>query len=190
METLTQPDAAVAGLSAEQIVDAIVQSTSDVFSTMLGMEARAGEAYRESGAPGPSDGVVALVGMAGTWAGNGSIAARADLACHVAGVFMMSEYPAVNDEVLDAFAEMSNMIVGNIKNRFEEHLGLMALSIPTVVFGRNFATRSMTKTEWTVVPFDVDMPSGASGRFEVQVCLERNTQTQADRPGRGISLQR
>jgi chemotaxis protein CheX len=49
---------------------------------------------------------------------------------------------AVDEDVLDAVAELTNMIVGNIKNILEEKLGTMAISIPTVVYGRNFKFKS------------------------------------------------
>ena len=40
-----------------------------------------------------------------------------------------------------------------IKNDLENHVGALGLSIPTVVFGRNFRTRSVGSTEWIVVQF-------------------------------------
>lgn len=59
-------------------------------------------------------------------------------ACQIAGALLMSPpFEAVNEEALDGVAEVANMIVGNVKTFLEERLGSMALSIPTVVFGRN-----------------------------------------------------
>jgi chemotaxis protein CheX len=46
------------------------------------------------------------------------------------------------------------MIIGSVKTDLESHLGPLGLSIPTVVFGRNFKTRSAGKTEWMNVTFD------------------------------------
>jgi chemotaxis protein CheX len=79
---------------------------------------------------------------------------------------MMTEYDAVNDEVLDAVAEITNMIIGNVKTALEERLGPMGLSIPTVIYGRNFSSRAVGKQNWTVVPFHA-----GSERLEVQLCL-------------------
>jgi chemotaxis protein CheX len=78
----------------------------------------------------------------------------------------MQEYPSVTDEVLDAVAEMTNMIIGNLKNSLENKLGQMGLSIPAVVFGRNFATRRSGKESWYVIQFAVD-----GERFDVQLCI-------------------
>ena len=42
----------------------------------------------------------------------------------------------------------------------------MGLSIPTVVYGRNFTTRSMARSSWTVVPFKLGDDS-----VHVHLCL-------------------
>jgi chemotaxis protein CheX len=81
----------------------------------------------------------------------------------------MSEYASVTDEVLDAVAEMTNMIIGNLKNHLEDRIGQMGLSIPAVVFGRNFATRRSGKESWYVMYFNVN-----GEKFEVQLCLAPN----------------
>ena len=47
------------------------------------------------------------------------------------------------DEVLDAVGELTNMIIGTVKNGLEEHLGPMQLSVPTVVYGKNIRTHLM-----------------------------------------------
>ena len=82
---------------------------------------------------------------------------------------MMSEYAAVDEEVLDAMAEVTNMVVGNVKTLLEEQVGAMGLSIPTVIFGRNFTTKSAGGS-WTVVPFQCFSES-----LIVQVCLVKST---------------
>jgi chemotaxis protein CheX len=60
---------------------------------------------------------------------------------------LLAEYSSVSEEVLDAVAEVTNMIIGNVKSNLERHLGPLGLSIPTVVFGRNFKTKT-AGAEW------------------------------------------
>jgi chemotaxis protein CheX len=79
----------------------------------------------------------------------------------------MTEFTAVNEEVLDAFGELTNMIIGSFKTELESIAGPMGLSIPTVIYGRNFTTRSLGHEEWVVVPFDC-----AGHKMEVKVCLK------------------
>lgn len=152
-----------------EIAKLISTATEEVISTMLGLEVRAGEAIPEQGAPGPTNGVVSLVGMAGAWIGTGSISCSASTACRLSSRFLMTEYESVNEDVLDAVAELTNIIIGNFKSVVEEKLGPMGLSIPTVIFGRNFVTRTVSKNEWTLVPFTF-----GEDRFDVHVCLSPN----------------
>jgi len=86
----------------------------------------------------------------------------------------MIEKESVDEEVLDAVAELTNMIVGNVKNDLELQLGLLGLSIPTVIFGGNFKTESSVTAERTVERFRWD-----SAEFEVRVCLAQNSKLAA-----------
>ena len=154
----------------DKVLHAILTSTQSVFSTMLGMDLTAEEPYENKGAANPTDGVVSLIGLAGPWMGTGSMACSPKLACKVSGALLMTEYPAVDDEVLDAIAEVTNMVIGNVKTIIEEEVGLMGLSIPTVIFGKNFATKSVGSSSWTVVPFTYE-----GEQLIVQVCLVQNS---------------
>ena len=51
----------------------------------------------------------------------------------------------------------------------ESRLGAMGLSTPTVIYGRNFQTRSSGNQNWTVVPFAL-----GEDRMCVQVCIAPN----------------
>jgi chemotaxis protein CheX len=136
-----------------QIVDSIRRSVINVFSTMLGVELAPGEASMEHGTPDANDGVVSFIGIAGAWAGTGIVFCSPALACRVCNQMLMTENTGVNEEVLDAVAELTNMVVGNVKTDLEAQFGPLGLSIPTVVFGRNFRTKSAGTTEWNVVRF-------------------------------------
>ncbi len=150
----------------DRLSAAIVTATEEVFTTMLGMEITPQAPYLGRKASRPTDGVVSLIGLAGSWVGTGSIACSGELACKLSAQFLMSEYEAVNEEVLDAVAEVTNMIIGNVKTLIEEQLGPLGLSIPTVVFGRNFTTLTIGTNDWTIVPFQC-----GGERLEVNICL-------------------
>jgi chemotaxis protein CheX len=110
--------------------------------------------------------VLALVGLAGPWMGTGSITCTPRLACRLASQMLMAEYAAVDDEVLDAVAEVANMVIGNVKTELERIVGPMALSTPTVIYGHNFETRRIGGQEWISVPFPCD-----GQELRVQLCL-------------------
>jgi len=150
-------------------LDCICRSSAEVFSTMLGVEIGPGIRGVEHGIPDPSDGVVSFIGLAGSWAGTGSISCSPALACRICSQMLMTESSAVNEEVLDAVAELTNMIIGSAKTELETHLGPLGLSIPTVVFGRNFRTKSAGTTEWLVVRFQWDDET-----LVVKLCLTKS----------------
>ena len=167
----------------EEMVKAICESTSEVFTTMLGLEVSAGEPYLEANQAAASEGVVALIGLAGNWVGTGAIYCNADCACVIASAMMQQEYTTINDEVLDTVAEVTNMVIGNVKTALEDVLGVLGLSVPTVIYGRNFMTRSVQKEEWTVVPFEC-----GGHRVRVKMCLTPADQPQPVRHGFSQSL--
>jgi len=138
------------------IVKCIVHSVDQVFTTMLDAKAMPGEGSLHSNAPELSDGVVSFIGLAGPWTGAGSISCSPALACRLCSQMLMTEAEAVNDEVLDAVAEVTNMVIGGVKNDLEPRLGPLGLSIPTVIYGRNFQMKGGAGTGWINVPFDCD----------------------------------
>jgi chemotaxis protein CheX len=140
-------------LSPEEIISMVVTATKEVFGTMLNLPLDFAEARLEPVHPATYDGVVALIGVAGPWTGTGRISCSPEFACTMAGALLMTSYEAVDEEVMDAVAEVSNMVVGNVKTLLEERVGQLALSIPTVIYGRSYKTRSAGVIEWTVAPF-------------------------------------
>ena len=148
------------------LVESLSQATAQVFSTMLGVEIARGEVTAEDGTLEASEGVVSFIGLAGEWAGTGSLSCSPVLACRICAAMLMCEAPAVDEEVLDAVAELTNMIIGSVKTDMETHLGPLGLSIPTVVFGRNFRTKSAGSNEWIVVKFRWEDET-----LQVRICL-------------------
>jgi chemotaxis protein CheX len=171
----------------ELLVKSVVSAAKDVFGTMLGLEITPCDPHLDQSAPTETERVVALIGLAGTWVGTGMITCTPDFACKIASTMLMMEYDSVTEDVLDAMAEMANMIFGNVKTELEEHLGGLGLSIPTVIFGRNFATRSVGQQAWTVVPLKCGTDS-----LELKICLAKNHDYQTNARGhmRPYSLSR
>jgi chemotaxis protein CheX len=141
-------------ISSEEISATVRSAVEGVFSAMLQLPLEVLPSHEEAEEAESFDGVVALVGIAGSWSGTGRIACSPHFACRLAGALLMQPYEAVDEEVLDAVAEVANMIIGNVKTSFEEKLGPLGLSIPTVIFGRNYRTHSAGIPNWTVIPFN------------------------------------
>lgn len=148
------------------ILKAMDESCRQVFSTMLGVELPPAEVVDANSGEQAHCEVVALIGLAGGWAGAGSISCSAATACRVCSQMLMCDAPSVNEEVLDAIAELTNMIIGNVKTELEAQVGPLGLSIPTVVYGRNFQTKTAGAPGWMILEFRWD-----SEILRVKICL-------------------
>jgi chemotaxis protein CheX len=135
------------------IVQYVNTAAAEVFSTMLGLDLAPGPTRIESHGPTMSDGVFAFIGLTGEWNGSGAISCSSAFACRISSQLLGSESSFVNEEVLDAIGEVTNMIIGNFKTLAEEHVGPLGLSIPTVIFGHNFVSRTKGRNSWVVMPF-------------------------------------
>ena len=148
------------------IVGSMGPAVLQVFATMLGVEVAGSEIVLAGGFPEPAEGIFSFIGIVGNWTGTGSVICSSKLACRICSRMLMSEATSVNEEVLDAIAELTNMIIGNIKTDLETHLGPLGLSIPTVVFGHNFRTRTGGVADWVVQRFGWD-----DEELTVRMCL-------------------
>jgi chemotaxis protein CheX len=165
-------------IEREEMARWVREATAEVFTTMLGMEITSGPARADADAPTISDGVLSVVGLAGPWTGAGCVACSAGFARRICAALLMTEADSVNEDVLDAVGEVTNMIIGNFKTMAEERLGAMALSIPTVIYGRNFTSRSIGQTDWIVLPFECE-----DEKMEIRVCLAPSKNTPSLRAG-------
>jgi len=179
-ENMTTEQSALPQVTEAELAEAIEAATAEVFGTMLNLECKPGKPFVETQEATPASGVVSLIGLAGSWIGTGSVSCSVPGACRMASALLSTEYSGISEDVLDAIAEITNMIVGNVKTSLESRLGGMGLSTPTVIYGRNFQTRGARNKEWTVVPFEFD-----GDCMFVQVCISPNPDSNATaaRPG-------
>lgn len=159
----------MATISHEMIVDLVRETTGTLFATMLSGELASLPAYRTSKVEDHEESVFCLIGFTGDYVGSGSLHCSGACAMRLAAGLLMAEYTRVDEEVLDAVAEVTNMIVGNVKTNLEDTVGVIGISTPTVIFGHQYAARNFGASEWTVVPFTIDgLP------FDVRVSLQQN----------------
>jgi chemotaxis protein CheX len=160
-------------MDIQTIVHALHDATKGVFSTMLGMEVTPGEAIDHED-PEPVNGVIALLGFTGPWVGTGMLYCSEQFARHIGSKMLMAEVHEVNADVLDGIGEMANMVLGNFKENMFQHTGALSLSIPTVVWGKNFSTRTSLRASWVIVPFTT-----GDDLFEVRVCMKNKEVVQS-----------
>ncbi len=162
----------------DQLAAMIENSAWEAFHTMLELELESLPFQRTKHAPSTNDGVLALVGFAGSWSGAGAFSCTTKMACGIAESLLMTCYMGVQDDVLDAVGEMANIILGNVKGRLEESLGPMYLSVPAIVYGRDFSIQSFGQHEWVLVPFQL-----GDERIEIQLYLTHTPAAKSAHPG-------
>ena len=153
-------------MQEEVAIEAIQAATVRVFSTMLEKELVCATPYQEPERAESSEGVIAQISVVGTSSMICLVCCSAELACSIAGILLMQVCPEVQDDVLDAIAEIANMIVGSVKTDLDGQLGDVSLSIPTVTYGRDFMVHSHSK-KWMLVPFQMD-----GHTLMIKVCFE------------------
>jgi CheY-specific phosphatase CheX len=119
----------------------------------------------------PADaGLIALVGITGEWNGSGVFCCSPMLASLMSSRVLGTDFDmsrlAIDEDVLDVVAEVTNMTIGNVKNILEQYAGPLAISVPTVIYGRNFEFRNGAGLKGTSVAF-----RAGEERFEVRVVL-------------------
>jgi chemotaxis protein CheX len=135
----------------------MTHSVNEVFTSMLSLQVAVGEARIKTSIDQQTDGVVALVGLTGEWTGTGVLCCSAPSACRIAGHFLMTDYPEVNDDVLDAAGEITNMVIGGFKNALADKVGPLGMSIPAIVYGQKMRTSSKGGShDWMSFPFQAD----------------------------------
>jgi chemotaxis protein CheX len=89
------------------------------------------------------DGIISFIGLAGEWSGTGSVLCSGAAALAIASRLLLIEAQAVDQEVLDAVGEITNMIFGNFKDCVESYFGALSLSTPSVIYGRHVRARDL-----------------------------------------------
>lgn len=157
------------------VASLIIENTRKVFSVMLKTDVSEPSSIVHDDASGPEGDVVSLVGFVGQWTGTGGVCCNAQVACRISGLMLMNEFDAVNEDVLDAMGETTNMIIGNLKDALEPTLGRLGLSTPTVIYGEHLKARSLNGERWTTVSF-----ACMGGILNVKVSLRPTAEGQAD----------
>ena len=155
-------------IDQEILLRSVIDAAAEVFSTMLETEVQYTGIAGENRSP--ELGIISLVGITGDWGGSGVFCCTPVLARMLCSRMLGSEpdagSPSIDDEVLDVVAEITNMMIGNIKNGLEPITGPLAISVPTVIHGKNFQFRNGSGLRAIAVSF------AAEGEvFEVRVSL-------------------
>ncbi|QXE89050.1 chemotaxis protein CheX [Geomonas subterranea] len=148
-------DAAVlseANTTEEEVRKTIADITKGVFSTMVMLDV-VDEPPLEEPVLNFHETVTSMVGLAGSHSGILAIHCPKKLALLVTSNMLGMDVTEVDDDVNDAMGEIANMVGGDVKHIFSPKGADINLSIPTVIYGNDYALESISSAESLVMPF-------------------------------------
>ncbi|WP_224983253.1 chemotaxis protein CheX [Geomonas agri] len=148
-------DAAVlseANTTEDEVRKTIANITKGVFSTMVMLEV-ADEPPLDEPVLTFHETVTSMVGLAGSHSGILAIHCPKKLALLVTSNMLGMDVTEVDEDVNDAMGEIANMVGGDVKHIFSPKGADINLSIPTVIYGNDYALESISSAESLVMPF-------------------------------------
>jgi len=148
-------DAAVlkdANTTEDAVRETIAEITKGVFSTMVMLDV-VDEPPLDAPVLKFHETVTSMVGLAGSHSGILAIHCPKKLALLVTSNMLGMEMTDVDEDVNDAMGEIANMVGGDVKHIFSPKGADINLSIPTVIYGSDYALESVSSTESLVMPF-------------------------------------
>ncbi len=168
----------------ENITEDIVNSTKEIFSTMIPMEIKAEDSFYQKEDMISTD-VMSLVSFTGEHSGIVAFFCSKKIALKVTSSMLGMEVGEFDQDSKDAIGEVTNMIAGALKNKVLDTFGAMHLSVPIVIAGADLTISSASgeheamkvnssvtcnsQNSWLMVPFSSD-----GQKFNVGLIVKKN----------------
>ncbi|MDR4498671.1 MAG: chemotaxis protein CheX [Candidatus Scalindua sp.] len=168
----------------DNVIKEIVDSTQEIFATMIPVEITAGESFYQKEENITTD-LISLISFTGEHSGIIALFCNKNIALKITSNMLGIEVTELHQDTKDAIGEVTNMIAGSLKNKVCEDLGSMHLSIPVVIGGASLTISSTCKTHaeislpsavtcnsrstWVMLPF-----SSEGETFNVGLIIKKN----------------
>lgn len=143
-----------------EYINPFIQSVIETFHSMMDCDVTHGKPFPTVD-DGKSDNLIAIIGLSGTAQGNLAIKFPAKTAKAIVGSLVGSNITEVDSSVIDGVGELVNIIGGNAKVKFQDHM--ISISLPTVLRG-GIHKLTTPAVSYITIPFNSD-----KGEFEVLV---------------------
>jgi chemotaxis protein CheX len=143
-------------LQSEDLTQPFIESTTSIFSMMLGWNLEIGEISRSNRFQSNHD-ISGVIGFSGSLRGSIVIGINQEVAFAAAAAFFGGTPTSIDSEVLDMVGELANMIGGNAKERMTT-TGV-ALGLPMVISGKGHRISFDPIAQVVLIPFET--PAGA-----------------------------
>jgi chemotaxis protein CheX len=133
-----------------EFINPFINSLDNAFMTMLDCKVQRGQPALKDD-QWPKNEISGVIGLSGKAIGTVVLSLSKEVALHAASHMLMCECTEINEEVVDAVGELTNMVAGAAKAELEElH---MSVSLPNVITGRNHVIRFPSDVQPIYVPF-------------------------------------
>ena len=142
-----------------QLINPFVSATVVVLKTMAQTEPVVGKPGMKKDQLSWGE-VTGLIGMAGDGVtGNMIISFDEPSILGIVSKMLMEEFVEINQDVIDAVGEITNMIVGGAKNSLQELGYNIHMATPIVIKGKNVELNQLGKAPALTIPFTTDVGS-------------------------------
>ena len=139
----------------EQKTQHIIESTQEIFSSMIMLDVTPGEPYRRKNSK-LSHCVSGIIGLAGNTKGLLAIHLPYTAALAITGAFLGMDVEEIDDDVRDAIGELANMLGGNVKAALDPKGTEIQLSMPSCISGDEYSIDCDADAEEITVPFELN----------------------------------
>ena len=131
-------------------INPVITGLEDAFSTMLNCKVeRTGLGFEENNqAIYPVSGIIGLSGKA---RGTLVLSMEESVALKAASTMLMTEMSIVDDDVMDAVGELTNMVCGTAKAKLAEYS--LSMSLPNVIYGKECRLHFPQGSHQILIPF-------------------------------------
>ena len=132
-----------------EFINPFLISTANTFQTMLRCEIKRGELSLQAGKLHEVSGIIGLSGRA---VGMVIVSFAEQVALKIASTLLLVESDEINDDVIDAIGELTNMVAGGAKAELAEYE--MSISLPSVITGHRHRIRFPSNVTPIGVPYE------------------------------------
>jgi chemotaxis protein CheX len=139
-------------------INPFIESVHELFDSMLGCEVSRDnptivpkmESHRE---------LVATIGLSGQTRGNVALQIPEKTALAMAGRFLGEELKDVDATVIDAIAELVNIVAGGAKAKLPTDKDPVVLGLPNVIHAKGYTVHYPTTSVWLDIPLRSELGS-------------------------------
>ncbi len=128
-------------------------SLANAFQTMLGCKVERGGLKLRDGSSDLHE-ISGMIGLSGHVAGMVVLSLARNVALKSTSALLMTEANQINEEVIDAVGELTNMVAGAAKSKMGQYE--LSIGLPSVITGKGHFVRFPSNVTPIVVPYETD----------------------------------